>query len=94
MKLHTLDSTNTHGREAPFVLEPAERPLDGGASPVEPLPAQRLAGDQRVQTVGLDPDRRGLALAGRTTPLAGVALAVSADASGGRLQRAKSMEAS
>jgi hypothetical protein len=38
-------------------------------STVEALPAQRLARDEGVQPVGLDPDGRGLALAGRTAPL-------------------------
>src|SRR5215211_3004323 len=58
------------------MLQPSELALDGRAAPIELLPAQRRARDQRVQAARLDPDRCGFALAGRAAPLARAALAV------------------
>jgi hypothetical protein len=52
VEANTLDPPHTQRRERPFVLEPAELPLDRPASLVEPAPPQRLARDQRVQVVG------------------------------------------
>src|SRR3989442_704718 len=69
---HALNAPGAEWGERPFVLEPAELALDGGALAVEALPAKRLAGDQRVQAVGLDPPGGGLALAGWAAPLGGL----------------------
>jgi hypothetical protein len=60
------------------MLQAPELALDGGTSPIEALPAQRLPRDERVKAVGFDLDRRGLALACWAAPLASGALAVSA----------------
>src|ERR1700757_1918246 len=76
VKPHTLDPAHPEWREAPFVLQPAEASLDGRTAPVEALPAQRLARDQGVEAVGLDPDGCRRALARRAAPLAGPALMV------------------
>src|ERR1035437_4615839 len=76
VKAHTLDPSHPQGSEAPFVLQPPEGSLYRRAAPVEAFEAQSLARDEGVQTVGLDPHRRGLALAGRAPPLGRVPLVV------------------
>jgi hypothetical protein len=60
------------------MLEPSELALDGGAVLVELAPARRLALEQRVEAISLDPSARGLAVAGRAAPLARTALRVGA----------------
>lgn len=47
MKPHTLDPAYPQRRQAPFVLEPSERPLYGSTAAIEALPAQRLTGGSR-----------------------------------------------
>ena len=64
-----LDPTDAERKQRPLILEPSELALDGPAAPVERLPPLRLAGDQGMQAVGLDPTGARLALAGRTPPL-------------------------
>src|ERR1035437_7834287 len=76
VKAHTLDPSHPQGSEAPFVLQPPEGSLYRRAAPVEAFEAQSLARDEGVQSVGLDPHRRGLALAGRAPPLGRVPLVV------------------
>ena len=76
MKPHTPYPADSQGCERPFVLEPSELRLDGCTTAVEPLPAQRLARDQRMEAVGLDPHGRGLALAGWAAPLGRVSFLV------------------
>src|SRR4051794_30458872 len=58
------------------MFEAAELTLDRRTAAVKLLVALGLARDERVQPVGLDPHRRGLALAGRAAPLRGLALVV------------------
>ena len=51
------------------MLEPSELALDRATAPVERLPPLRLARDERVEAVGLDPGRAGATLASRAAPL-------------------------
>jgi hypothetical protein len=60
---------NPKRQEPEFVLEPAELALDRAALVIERLEPVGAAGNQGVKTAGLDPLRRGLALAGRAAPL-------------------------
>jgi GT2 family glycosyltransferase len=76
VKPHSLDMAHSQRRESPFALEASKGLLDGCTAPVEALPAQRLARDQRVQAVGLDPHRCGLTFAGRAAPLGCLAVVV------------------
>jgi len=69
MEPDPLDPANAEREQRPLVLEPAELPLDRGATSIERLPALCLARDQGMQPVGLDPPRAGLALASRAAPL-------------------------
>lgn len=71
-----IQSTDAERGERPIVLEAAELALDGGAAAVKSREAGRLTRDQRVKAACLDPDRCGLALAGRAAPLARAALGV------------------
>jgi len=68
VKPNPIKSTDAQGQQRPLVLEAAELPLDGTATPIELAPAQRLTRDQRVEAISLDPPARGLALAGRAAP--------------------------
>src|SRR5687767_1684878 len=76
MQPDAVQATDTKRGERPIVLQAAELALDGGAATVELAVAQALARDQRVQPVALDPDRRGLALAGGAAPLGRLAAVV------------------
>ena len=76
MKPHALDPARSQRRERPFVLEPAERALDGRATTVEPLPSQGVSRDQGMQPFGLDRDGRGSAFPGWAAPLCCLALRV------------------
>ena len=76
VKPDALDAPNAERSEAVVVLQAAELALDGGAASVELAPPERLARDQRVQAVSLDPPARGLALASRAAPLRGLPLEV------------------
>ena len=76
MKSATLKTPDTKGRKPVLVLQAAELALDGGAARVEVAEAARLARDQRVAPLGLDPAGGGLALTGGAAPLGGVALEV------------------
>src|SRR4051812_33735648 len=58
------------------MFEAAELALDRRTAAVKLLVALAVARDERVQPVGLDPHRRGLALAGRAAPLRRLALVV------------------
>ena len=58
------------------MLEPAELALDAATALVELRAALRVARDQRVQAVGLDPAGLGLALARGAAPLGGLPLVV------------------
>src|SRR5437763_11693403 len=78
VKLNLREPTDAERLQAPLVLEPAELPLHRSASSVEVAPPLRLARDQRVQAVGLDPAGSGLALAGSAAPLGLPALKVRA----------------
>jgi hypothetical protein len=69
-----IQSANAKRRETAFMLEASKLALDRSAAAIERSEARRLAWDQRVQTVGVEPDRRGPALAGRAAPLARPAL--------------------
>jgi hypothetical protein len=51
------------------MFQRAELSFDRCSSPVEVTPALRLAGDQRVQAVGFDPDGLRRTLAGGAAPL-------------------------
>ena len=76
VELDSFKPSNAERREPIFLFEPAELALASGASPVEVAPPLRLARDQRVQPVGLDPDGRGLAASGQAAPLRRVPLEV------------------
>ena len=69
MKPYALNPAYSKGSQAPFVLEPAERPLNGRTAPVEALPAQRLAGDQGMKAISFDPLGPCSTLFCGTTPL-------------------------
>jgi hypothetical protein len=58
------------------MLQAAEGALNCSAPPVEVAPSLRLARNQRVQAVGLDPHGGGRALTGRTAPLRPLALEI------------------
>ena len=64
MKLDATQATNAERGEAILMLEAAELALDGGTATVD-LPWLRLARNERVQAVGLDPLGLGGALSGR-----------------------------
>ena len=65
----SIEAANAERAEPVLVLQAAERPLDGSASPVQVTEALGVSRDQRVEAVGLDPAGRGLALTGRAAPL-------------------------
>ena len=56
MESDPLQSTDAERGKPVLMLQAPELPFHSGASPVEVAPALRLARDERVQTVGLDPD--------------------------------------
>src|SRR4051812_1021893 len=76
VQLHAIQPTDAEWRERPLVLEASKLALNGRAATVELLEPLRLARDQRVQTAGLDPHGRGLALARRAAPFARAGLVV------------------
>ena len=69
MKPDPFDPSHAEREQRPLVLQAPELALDGATAPVEGLPPLRLARDQRMQPVRLDPPARRLALAGRAAPL-------------------------
>ena len=69
MEPYAVEPSHAEWEQCPFVLEPPELALDRGAATVKRLPPLRLARHERMQAVGRDPLRRGLALAGRAAPL-------------------------
>ena len=73
---HALDAAHAQRQQRPFVLQPSELALDGSTAAVERLGPLRVARDERVQPVGLDPCRLRLAFAGRAAPLGCLALVV------------------
>lgn len=66
---NAVDAPDAQRRERPVVFEPSELPFDGSALLVELAEARRLARDERVEAVGLDPPGGGGAFAGRAAPL-------------------------
>src|SRR5487761_1682565 len=76
MQFDTRQSADSQREQSPVGLEPAESALNGGALPVVRLPPLGAVGDQRVQPVGLDPRRRGLALTRGAAPLGRAPLGV------------------
>src|SRR3954451_21863523 len=64
VKTNPVDAPDAKRQERPLVLEATKLALHGSTRAVELARALRLARDQRVQTVGLDPSGAGLALAG------------------------------
>ncbi len=77
MEPHPLDPSHAERQQRPLVLEATELALDGAARTVEIRGAHRLAWDQGVQAVGLDPTGLRLALSGRAAPLGCLALVVN-----------------
>lgn len=75
MESDALNATDAQRCQRPFVFEPSEFALDCATPSVHLLPPLRLARDQRVEAVGGDPCRGGLALPGRTAPFRRAALA-------------------
>src|SRR5215218_7578690 len=69
MEPDPVKSAYAQRQERPFVLETAELALNSPTPSVELARARRVARDERVQTVGFDPRRSGLALPGRAAPL-------------------------
>jgi hypothetical protein len=55
MQPNTLQATDAERGQRPLMLEAAELPLDRPTRTVELRGARRVARDQRVQPVGLDP---------------------------------------
>ncbi len=76
MQPDAIQSSDAQREQRPLVLEATELALDGSARAVELARAVRLARDQRVQAVGLDPSGGGLALAGRAAPRGSTPLVV------------------
>src|SRR5438128_1418092 len=66
---YPFDAADAQWKQGPLVLQASELALDRSALVVQALEPGRLTRDQRVETVSLDPLRRGRTLAGRATPL-------------------------
>src|SRR4051812_8292420 len=71
-----VQTTDAKRGERPLILEATELALDCAARAVELRGALRLARDQRVQAVSLDPRGRGLALGRGAAPLGRLARVV------------------
>ena len=69
VKPDSLKAAYAQREQRPFVLEPSELALDGSTAAVQVARPLRVARDQGVQPVGLDPHARGLALARGAAPL-------------------------
>src|SRR5215211_978831 len=76
MERHRLQAAHANRGQSVLVLQAAELALHGGAAPVQRAPAARVAGNERVAALGLDPSGLGLALAGRAAVLGCLALEV------------------
>ncbi len=73
---HALDPAHPQRKKRPLVLQAPELPLYGTTAAVQGLPPLRLARDQRVQPVGLDPYAPRGALTRRVPVLGRAALGV------------------
>jgi hypothetical protein len=69
-----IQPTHPERQQAPLVLQPTEPALHGTTVPVQLLPPGRLAGDQDVQPVGLDPFAGRGAFSGGAAVLGSAAL--------------------
>lgn len=76
VQLHTILTAYAQRQQRPLMLETAELTLDTRPAAVEVFVPLGPARDQRVQPVGFEPHRSGLALSGRAAPLGGAAVVV------------------
>jgi hypothetical protein len=76
VKANLVQPAYAQGQQRPFVLEPAKLALNRPTALVERRGPLRVARDERVQPVGLDPCGLRLALAGRAAPLGRLPLVV------------------
>jgi hypothetical protein len=69
VQAHAFQAADPKRQHGPLVLEATEAALDTSALVVQGLEPLGLTWDEGVQSVGLDPHGRGLALARRAAPL-------------------------